>query len=91
MQNSPKLYELLIQMEEAADRESVLKINPPFIVEYNKVMPEHCDEGSLPNLYDMARNKLLNSVDDIVSTTSVEREDELRMARELISRIPKPE
>jgi hypothetical protein len=93
MDSAKTLYDLLIEMEEAAsrgDKGEVVRVRALFSPEYNRIMPERYSAGSVPDLYDMARNKLINSVDEIFFPDVQERLDELGKARELIARIPKP-
>jgi hypothetical protein len=68
-----KLYVTLLEMLDAAEahsQEKVVSLNAMFSPEYAKIMPTHYTQGSLPDLYDRARHKFINSVDDIVAPTS---------------------
>ena len=94
MENSVKLYDLLIEMEEAAGRcarQEVMQIRQRFSAEYTRVMPQRYESGSLADLYDQARNKLINAIDDLVSPSLVQKQQELVAARKIISMIPRPE
>jgi hypothetical protein len=86
------LYNILVKMEEAAakvDKAGVCQLNKAFSPEYDRVMQMPYDEGSLPDLYDKARNKLINAIDDLISPTPKDKKAELEEARKLISRIVK--
>jgi hypothetical protein len=94
MRNQTKLYSTLLEMLHAAEansKEQVVILNAKFIPEYNKIMPRHYEKDSLPDLYDRARNKLINSVDDTIAPTSEEKREELQEAKRIISKIPKHE
>lgn len=93
MPGKTRLYGLLSNMLHAAEdhrRDQVISINKEFSTEYGKVMPSNYGRDSLPNLYDRARNKILGSIDNIVSPTPEDRTKSLEKAREIISKIPKP-
>ena len=53
-------------------------------------MPDHYEKGDLADLYDFARNKAINSVDETISRTELTRIRELKEARRIIKKIPKP-
>jgi len=93
MRNQAKLYGTLLEMLHAAEansKEQVVSLNAKFIPEYNRVMPKHYEKDSLPDLYDRARNKLIDSVDDLIAPSSNDKREELQEAKTILSRIPKP-
>jgi hypothetical protein len=93
VKDQAKLYGTLLEMLHAAEtssKEQVVALNKEFIPEYNRIMPKHYEKDSLPDLYDRARNKLIDSVDDLIAPSSEEKREELQEAKTIISRIPKP-
>jgi hypothetical protein len=82
------LLDLLVQMEQAAekrDRDRVLALRDLFCPEYARVMPEHYSQGSPADLYDVARNKILNVFSNVISPTAEEQESELAEAKRIIA------
>jgi hypothetical protein len=85
-----KLYLTLLEMLDAAqenNQERVIAINAGFSREYSRIMPSNYNKDSMAGCYDMARNKLINSVDDMVASTTRRKNKQLREAKNLISKI----
>lgn len=81
-------------MEQAAarhDKNDVIRIRGEFVAEYDRHYTSRYEKGSLPDLYDTARNKLLNSIDTTLFPSPADRQRELVMSRAIIAKIPKPE
>ena len=88
-----KLYSTLLDMLHAAEKKDASKVaelNRQFIPEYNRVMPKQYKSGSLPDIYDTARNKIINSINDVLFSPE-EKKEELEEAKRIISRIVEPE
>ncbi len=88
MRKHAKLYVTLLEMLDAAEAKSqkdVVAVNQRFSPAYNHVMPRNYEPNSPADLYDKARNKLINSIDDNFS--SGQKSAELREAKKLISKI----
>ena len=83
-----KLYVTLLEMLDAADAKSeknIVAANKRFSMTYSRVMPRHYEPNSPADLYDQARNKLINSIEDFFNPR--EQRAELREAKKLISKI----
>jgi hypothetical protein len=88
MRKHAKLYVTLLEMLDAAEGKSqkdVVAVNQRFSPAYNRVMPRAYEPNSPADLYDKARNKLINSIDDNFS--SRQKSAELREAKKLIFKI----
>lgn len=58
----------MLHAAEKKDAKRVDTLNyQKFTPEYKRVMPKQYEQGSLANLYDTARNKLINSINDVYS------------------------
>jgi hypothetical protein len=87
-----KLYVTLLEMLDAAEgksKKNVVAVNQRFSPAYNHVMPRNYEPNSPADLYDKARNKLINSIDDNFSYR--EQREELRDAKKILSKIKKME
>jgi len=87
-----RLNEMLLAMEKAAatgSRGLVETLNQKYSPLYAKIAPRNYEKGSFADLYDRARNKILNSVDDIVAPTKEDKKEELKEAREIRIKIEK--
>lgn len=85
-----KLYVTLLEMLDAAEAKSkkdVVAVNQRFSPAYNRIMPRNYEPNSPADLYDKARNKLINSIDD--NFTSRQKSVELREAKSVLSKIKK--
>ena len=93
MQSQSDLYKLLLKIEKAAEKgskEKVLALREKYGSMYAKIMPMPYGKGSSSDLYDVALNKIINSIDDMIAPTPEEKKAELAEAKRIISMIPKP-
>lgn len=79
----------MLHAAEAKDIDRLISLNLKFSPEYSRLLKGPYEKVSLPDLYDTARNKLLNAINDVIFLPE-ERVEELAEARRIISRIPKP-